>query len=661
MNISEGALDCAFELDPDLAALSASIDDASHNTAAFNPVAFDSAVVDPSLLQLSKSDYWFSNPDTNYADEVGQKLHLDDDLALRCPDLGIFLSDTSPELSPLASSPIDCNLAPGILVDDEDEAFPGIHALGDFLCAQSCSSQGLAPTTLHEANTPSPQGAYIESTSASSTECHEHTVDPKLLGQKAIAPVENGKRKPFTFNRDNEPHTFRFCLEDPSSFENELAKTFSEDANFGVIAKEVEILFDKNLLLRDHTLLPVGFAGFSGSHGSRESSPAKNRSRGEGKSDTKYRVLVASDSWRSDVAKHLTIPDSVDKTTRISSVATDAASVKPGKRASRGRPRHLKKNVSEIPDCGVFSAGPISGEKLLSALLDEIKSGVTTSGDNFESAVDVVIAEDPFYMSKIGITGAKSVPGGHILHPDLMKLCDKWTSTRAVTDAYFRLDDPKCQTISLDEMKNVISIVTSRPPRRINHYPAPVFDGKKLLIPGTDELPWGLCSTASLRRTLSKEPAELKNGDKQNPFEPCYNASNPNLYRPRYLSGLSRSKRAWCDNCSEGGFYFLKTSAYLYHKTFEHGIYSTCNIMEDPLVVVRDGRAHQDRPRWKGLCGTCYRWIEIHSKGDFKWTTWFRHYNSCQKEYAQMRALLRFTGAGLKMVELEYCPYVLNE
>lgn len=247
----------------------------------------------------------------------------------------------------------------------------------------------------------------------------------------------------------------------------------------------------------------------------------------------------------------------------------------------------------------------------------------------------------------------------------------KWTSSRPKTENFFRMEDKKGLSFSLEELKEALDIIMSRPPRRINNYVArqlltdatygqgrgvTEFNSNQInslhsLSMKTRQLgslvPAG-CVPTSAGQVVQNVHYSISRDDM-----PFVNNKKTNKYDPYYCRRQGIYKEGWCGYCKMGGWYLMKNSGYLYHQNHEHGIFPGGYTFEDPLVIRRKVIRET---RWEGLCGICYHWIDLDHTDRKLWGTWYRHYKLCVNEYEEIKKLLRSTAAPIELVEIKYRP-----
>lgn len=251
----------------------------------------------------------------------------------------------------------------------------------------------------------------------------------------------------------------------------------------------------------------------------------------------------------------------------------------------------------------------------------------------------------------------------------------RWSSQRPRTENFFRMDNKKGLSFSLEELKEGLDILMSRPPRRINNYAA-----RQVLTDVTYGQGRGVTEFNQSIAPLHVPSESTRKASKLSPAGICpvvgadgqfdtsekvpYNSISPkdvpylntkksNQYDPCYCRRQGIHKEGWCGICKKGGWFLMKNSGYLYHQNHEHGIFPGGYIFEDPLVI---RRKVSREARWEGLCGICYHWIDLDHTERKLWGTWYRHYKLCVNEYEEIKKLLRATCAPVELVEIEYIP-----
>lgn len=248
----------------------------------------------------------------------------------------------------------------------------------------------------------------------------------------------------------------------------------------------------------------------------------------------------------------------------------------------------------------------------------------------------------------------------------------KWSSMRPKTENFFRLEDKKGFSFSLEELKEALDIIMSRPPRRINQYVS-----RQLLTDVTYGQGRGVTEFSSnplthlhLLSNQTREPTGLEppisepvGGLRSDPYgggggtasedEPFPNSKKSNRYDPQFCRRQGVHKQGWCSYCKRPGWFLMKNSGYLYHQNHEHGIFPNGCVFEDPLVIRRKVTREA---RWEGLCGICYHWIDLDHNERKLWGTWYRHYKLCVNEYEEIKKVIRSTFAPVELMEITYCP-----
>lgn len=362
-----------------------------------------------------------------------------------------------------------------------------------------------------------------------------------------------------------------------------------------------------------------------------------------------FQTFVTAGSGLEQIRDYLVIPENSTRFTLVSN--KNLADVLPRNRysgRSTTRTRSVLSNsLTRMPENA--SEIPIETD-LCDQFIKTISKAITPDPSSHISGVDKLVLCKPW--RKNGIPQQQPQPASTIVHPDLFTICESWVP-ESKQRPFFRLTDELGSGVNLEELSVAISILSSRPPRRYNHYAALSLDDSGKYIPATycPYLP-----TEYYRRCIARDPKDIEEIGGKNGF--VEKVKTFDLYRPAFVKGCGASKYGWCDNCPEGGFYRMKNSGYLYHKNFEHGILATTYVMEDPLVIKSMKSPRGDR--WMGLCGICYRWIDLNHRASQGWGTWFHHYVSCNKEYEELKLAVQRTGARVEIVELEYCPFVCS-
>lgn len=333
----------------------------------------------------------------------------------------------------------------------------------------------------------------------------------------------------------------------------------------------------------------------------------------------------------------------------------------------------VARSLPLMPSTSLSSEQTFSREHILQRCRAEVLRALNLgdSSENTRSALDTGVIFGNLAAKRCGISHQLTPSANAITHPQLREYSEQWSSTRPRSDAFFRLSDDSGRSVSLQELSQAISIITSRPPRRINVYCAPRLPsmgsascGKTSWSSGdsltalSPQSPNSQLPSSEMRQMRAPSPPGAPQSERDATADPTIEVNNVaynEIYRPRYVRGRGAAKCGWCDHCEHGGFFKIKNSGYLYHKNHEHGIFANNHVFEDPLVIRR--KLERDS-KWEGLCGICYRWIDLDHKERSKWGTWFRHYNNCTKEYDAIKKAVLLTGAPVEFTELEYCPYI---
>lgn len=325
----------------------------------------------------------------------------------------------------------------------------------------------------------------------------------------------------------------------------------------------------------------------------------------------------------------------------------------------------------------------VSGQEILQQVITAIYEAVGTSTElqSYMSPItDIALAEARREPTR-GVKKQLELPDGISLIMDARHKHDieqtflKWKSSRPKTENFFRLEDKKGHSFSLEELKEALDIIMSRPPRRINNYVS-----RQLLTDVTYSQGRGVTEFSSSQLThlhsLSKEtrqpghfspagsvPLTHADGSVNSvqalhyeiPHEdmPFVNSKKSCQYDPHYCRRHGAAKEGWCGYCKMGGWYLMKNSGYLYHQNHEHGLFPGGCVFEDPLVIRRKVIREA---RWEGLCGICYHWIDLDHTDRKLWGTWYRHYKLCVNEYEEIKKTLRSTFAPIELVEITYRP-----
>lgn len=325
----------------------------------------------------------------------------------------------------------------------------------------------------------------------------------------------------------------------------------------------------------------------------------------------------------------------------------------------------------------------VSGHEILDKCISAIYFAVG-SEDDFASYLspltDLGIVEAGREPAR-GIKEQLNMPEGTSLimyarhKEEIQQTFMKWTSNRPKTENFFRMEDKKGLSFSLEELKEALDIIMSRPPRRINNYVA-----RQLLTDATYGQGQGVTEFSSNQiNSLHSLSSKTRQPNRYAPAGsvpyngqdgsqdvlqslnytisrddiPFFNSKKSNKYDPHYCRRQGIYKEGWCGYCKAGGWYLMKNSGYLYHQNHEHGIFPGGYTFEDPLVIRRKVIRET---RWEGLCGICYHWIDLDHTDRKLWGTWYRHYKLCVNEYEEIKKLLRSTSAPIELVEIKYRP-----
>lgn len=106
------------------------------------------------------------------------------------------------------------------------------------------------------------------------------------------------------------------------------------------------------------------------------------------------------------------------------------------------------------------------------------------------------------------------------------------------------------------------------------------------------------------------------------------------LYAPRFARRGPYGREGWCSLCTQGEWYSMKRSQYLYHLQYDHGVCSLTRKMFEAPVHLRVWNDAMERT--EGLCHHCQEWIPICfgaiRKRDYK--AWFKHAHRCHRHKA---------------------------
>lgn len=333
------------------------------------------------------------------------------------------------------------------------------------------------------------------------------------------------------------------------------------------------------------------------------------------------------------------------------------------------------------PASGPVGKHTTTGQDILEKCIAAIYSALGSEEDfstYLSSITDSGIVEAGREPSR-GIKEQLDVPEGVSLIMDarhkeeIQQTFMKWTSNRPKTENFFRMEDKKGLSFSLEELKEALDIIMSRPPRRINNYVARQLltdatygQGRGVTEFSSNQItslhslsyktrqPCGLAPAGSALYTSPEGSQDIVQSVHYTISQddiPFVNSKKSNKYDPHYCRRQGIYKEGWCGYCKMGGWYLMKNSGYLYHQNHEHGIFPGGYTFEDPLVIRRKVIRET---RWEGLCGICYHWIDLDHTDRKLWGTWYRHYKLCVNEYEEIKKLLRSTSAPIELVEIKY-------
>lgn len=249
-----------------------------------------------------------------------------------------------------------------------------------------------------------------------------------------------------------------------------------------------------------------------------------------------------------------------------------------------------------------------------------------------------------------------------------------WKQLRTKPEHFFRMEDRHGQIFSLEELKEALDIIMSRPPRRINRYSCRQLmtemnfsNGRGITEFNTHEMTLHMLSNQT-RVEYNTLPLGAVPNDNSIPMSdevkeiisnispedlPYQNSKKGSIYDPIWCRRTGVGKEGWCNHCKDGGWYLMKNSGFLYHKNHEHGIFPQGYVFEDPLVIRRKVIREA---RWEGQCGICYHWIDLDHTERKNWGTWYRHYKLCCAEYEEIKKIIKASGLPLDLIEVEYMP-----
>lgn len=353
-----------------------------------------------------------------------------------------------------------------------------------------------------------------------------------------------------------------------------------------------------------------------------------------------YTCVVVRDDVPASIAARLEIPETCSQFTVLCNRKYDG-----GKDVDRYKQYQSTENIISV-----------TRQQMLQLCIFTVLRAASLTGAEFSTLLDSTVYRGNLLTKRCGLVSQRSVPPNTKVFPFFWDVAKDWKALRPKSDAYYSLSDEHGGKFTLDELQEAVRILTSRPPRRINNYAAPQFESAcddELASATTCE--WTQCPPEKMHLP-SSEMRQLRSLPKVNSGDGVtYLASDVrNLYKPVYVVGQGVNKSGWCSNCEDGRFYKIKNSGYLYHKNHEHGIFANGRVFEDPLLIRRKSRSQGS---WEGLCGICYRYIDLDSRSSVGWSTWFRHYNLCTKEYDDLKRTLLRTGAPVEFIEIDYAPY----
>lgn len=340
----------------------------------------------------------------------------------------------------------------------------------------------------------------------------------------------------------------------------------------------------------------------------------------------------------------------------------------------------------DLNDCSLSQfkdASMVPGDVLLSNCISLITSTINYShGAGYLTSLDESISDSE--KSCVGKNGIKfqwpvvSNENASAIYKsdgEIRDITASWTNVQQKSDAFFRSRDKRGESFTLQELAEVVRSITSRPPRRINRYPAYQLGTNDLIGKGQSVTDWGNkestkghCPSRLTRVEKNWIPPDADvDVDKYPNLRGAFAMDLPskndkkrpdNCYDPTWVRKSGRDKEGWCDHCESGGYFLIKNSGYLYHKNHEHGIFPNGNVFEDPLIIKRK---LEKESKWEGLCGICYHWIDLDHTDRKRWGTWYRHYKQCANEYEEFKKVLGAIGIPITLIEIFYRPYKEQE
>ena len=183
------------------------------------------------------------------------------------------------------------------------------------------------------------------------------------------------------------------------------------------------------------------------------------------------------------------------------------------------------------------------------------------------------------------------------------------------------MDNKKGLSFSLEELKEGLDILMSRPPRRINNYAArqvltdvtygqgrgvtefnqsiaPLHVPSESTRKASKLSPAGICPVVVQMVNLI-HPRKFHTIASLRKDVPYLNTKKSNQYDPCYCRRQGIHKEGWCGICKKGGWFLMKNSGYLYHQNHEHGISRVDTFLRILLLSEeRSAEKPDGRPLW---------------------------------------------------------------
>ncbi|KAJ2690170.1 hypothetical protein IWW39_000980 [Coemansia spiralis] len=120
--------------------------------------------------------------------------------------------------------------------------------------------------------------------------------------------------------------------------------------------------------------------------------------------------------------------------------------------------------------------------------------------------------------------------------------------------------------------------------------------------------------------------------------EPNVIRSPDDMYTPRWMRGIGKSKEGLCPVCFSAGkqnWKRMKCSAYWYHLNYFHGVSSLTGRPFPNPQATRMVPAGSGRQRQQGQCHICYEWVDMESSRKARVNVpeiyWWKHIQACIK------------------------------